>query len=592
MPWVYLHPGHCNILNIEKYWEYCYNYFRRNYIHTREGGRCRLALYETMICKKCGKPVEDDMLFCTNCGADLQQAPEVDFALNTQVSEPAKKKNKKLLAILIPVIAVVVAAAVALALFLPGLLAAKQDPQIVLHNAFNGAGAAASSEIIQYLTAYEQAAVEPYNAVSGTLELEISKTLLELLGAGSGEDMSWLNNISIGYLTAIEANKMQLDMSLSLAQTYILGMEMAYDMGNGKAWMGFPDLHDELLFVPLDPNRIDALATPPYEQMLKILVEDKETVSLLVEKGINAICSSIQAERIEEETVTIGDNEYTVKAVYCYVDNQTSLEPQKEFLTWLSDYDAFYDLLDQLDDLFSEYYGYENLYLADSTRNGIEAALDQLAEGVRIGEPVEFCVYLDDSGKVVGMSGIEGGVSAFEIIAITEGGRTFGRFAADTVGIFFDLTENNGITNGEISLKMADNMNLTLLVEDLRVDNESIGGVVTLELPKELVSNLMGNMGFAPQVELRMTMDSNGKTFEVKLELVMADMTMLTLTSTGKAMYAYFVSFPEGGVDITDPEALEAWTMGLDYEQILTNILEAGVPESVVMAMLYGVAGQ
>ena len=561
-------------------------------MYTKEGGRCRPALYETMICKKCGKPVEEDMLFCTNCGADLHQAPEVDFTLNTQVSAPAKKKNKKLLAILIPVIAVVVAAAVALALFLPGLLASKQDPQTALHNAFNGAGAAASSEIIQYLTAYEQAADVPYSAVSGTLELEISKTLLELLSAGSGEDMSWLNNISIGYLTAIEANKMQLDMSISLAQTYILGMEMAYDMENGKAWMGFPDLHDELLFVPLDPNRIDVLATPPYEQMLKILVEDKETVSLLVEKGINAICSSIQAERIEEKTVTIGDNEYTVKVVYCYVDNKTSSEPQKEFLTWLSDYDAFYDLLDQLDDLLSEYYGYENLYLADSTRNGIEAALDQLAEGLRTGEPVEFCVYLNDSGKVVGMSGIEGGVSAFEIIAITEGGRTFGRFAADTVGIFFDLTENNSITNGEITLKMADNMNLTLLVEDLRVDNESISGVVTLELPKELVSNLMGNMGFAPEVELRLIMDGNATEAKMKLELVVADMTMLTLTSTGKTMSDYSVSLPEGGVDTTDPEALEAWTMGLDYEQILTNILEAGVPESVVMAMLYGVVGQ
>lgn len=561
-------------------------------MYTKEGGRCRPALYETMICKKCGKPVEEDMLFCTNCGADLQQAPEVDFTLNTQVSAPAKKKNKKLLAILIPVIAVVVAAAVALALFLPGLLASKQDPQTVLHNAFNGAGAAASSEIIQYLTAYEQAAVEPYNAVSGTLELEISKTLLELLGTGSGEDMSWLNNISIGYLTAIEANKMQLDMSISLAQTYILGMEMAYDMENGKAWMGFPDLHDELLFVPLDPNRIDVLATPPYEQMLKILVEDKETVSLLVEKGINAICSSIQAERIEEETVTIGDNEYTVKAVYCYVDNKTSSEPQKEFLTWLSDYDAFYDLLDQLDDLFSEYYGYENLYLADSTRNGIEAALDQLAEGLRTGEPVEFCVYLNDSGKVVGMSGIEGGVSAFEIIAITEGGRTIGRFAADTVGIFFDLTENNGITNGEITIMDAEELSITFRLEDLIVKQGAYNGTVAMVIPREFVAAMSGSTGFAPEIELRLIMDGNATEAKMKLELVMADMTMLTLTSTGKTMSDYSVSLPEGGVDTTDPEALEAWTMGLDYEQILTNILEAGVPESVVMAMLYGVAGQ
>ena len=532
------------------------------------------------------------MLFCTNCGADLQQAPEVDFALNAQVSEPAKKKNKKLLAILIPVVALVVAAAVALALFLPGLLAAKEDPKTVLHNAFNGVGAAASSGIVQYLTAYEQAAVVPTNAVSGTLELEISKTLLELLGTGTGEDMSWLNNISIGYLTAIEANKMQLDMSLSLAQTYILGMEMSYDLENGKAWMGLPDLHDELLFVPLDPNEIDVQAAPPYAQMLNILVEEKETVSLLVEKGLNAICSAIQAESVEDKTVAVGDNEYTVKAVCCYVDNQTSLEPQKEFLAWLSDYDAFYDLLDQLEDLFREYYGYENLHLVDSTRDGIEAALDQLAEGAGTGEPVEFCIYLDDSGNFVGMSGIEGGVSTVEIIAITEGGRTFGRFAADTVGIFFDLTEDNGVTNGEITIMDAEELSITFRLEDLIVKQGAYNGTVAMVIPREFVVAMSGSTGFAPEIELRLIMDGNATEAKMKLELVVADMTMLTLTSTGKTMSDYSVSLPEGGVDVNDTEALEAWVMGLDYEQIIANILEAGVPESVVMAMLYGVAGQ
>jgi hypothetical protein len=37
---------------------------------------------------------------------------------------------------------------------------------------------------------------------------------------------------------------------------------------------------------------------------------------------------------------------------------------------------------------------------------------------------------------------------------------------------------------------------------------------------------------------------------------------------------------------------VEQWLLELDYEQLVTNALEAGVPESVLMAMLYGVAGQ
>ncbi len=559
-----------------------------------------MALFESMFCRMCGKQLDDDVKFCPNCGTDLSDAPveettapAVDFTLNTQAVQPAKKKSKKLWAILIPVIAVVVAAAVALAMFLPGLLAAKADPQTMLDNAFDRAESSMASAISQYFSAYEQVNVTTDTAMTGSVGIALSQVLLELLGVGSGEDMTWLGQIRMDYLTAIEDNKMQVDVGLYLSETYIVGMEVSYDLESGKMWVGLPDLQDEPLFAQLENEDYNMHAVvPPYAQLLALLAEEKETVSLVMEKGWDALFSSLKAERVEEKTVTVGDDDYTVKAVYCYMDNQTSLEPEREFLTWLSEYDAFFDLLDRFEVLISGYSGVSMTGSAEAVKDAIDTAIDQLEEREYPGTRIDFCVYLNAAGEFVGISGLRDGVSVLEMITITEGSRTVGRFGDASVGILFDLSEENGATSGEITIKTIDDQNLSFRIEDLRMDQDNYSGTIEMNIPKELISGLTGGMGFAPEAALRLSMEGDAKAAEMKLELVVADMTMLTLTSAAETLKDYTVNLPEGGVDADDPDASEQWVLGLDYEQIITNILEAGVPESVVMAMIYGVVGQ
>lgn len=531
------------------------------------------------------------MLFCTNCGADLQQAPEVDFALNTQVSEPAKKKNKKLLAILIPVIAVVVVAAVALALFLPGLLAANNDPQTMLNRAAAGFGSRVGAMISENLSSYERTQTMREGAASGSVGIELSQTLLELAGMGMGEDINWLSQIRIDCLTAVDGTKMQLDAGLYLGETYITGIEFYYDMESGAVWIGLPDLHDALLYEKIEPVDMQAV-TPPYEQIIGVLAEDKETVSQIVEKFFIAYYDMIVAERAEDVTLTIDENDYTVTAIYGYSDSETLYRSGYDFLAWLYEYDEFYALLDRLDTTLANYLYAKDSGLSDSVRQSLADALEEMESEAESEFRIDHCIYLDRHGNFIGYALMEDGISTVDVIFVADGDKTVGRIGTAPASILFDFTENNGVTSGQITGKTFDGQSAILRFENLCLNKDNYSGTICMDIPKGLIRQLTGELGFAPDAELRLTMDGSTKETEIKLELVVADMTMLTLTSTGKTMSDYSVSLPEGGVDVNDTEALEAWVMGLDYEQIIANILEAGVPESVVMAMLYGVAGQ
>ena len=248
--------------------------------------------------------------------------------------------------------------------------------------------------------------------------------------------------------------------------------------------------------------------------------------------------------------------------------------------------------MDRLDTTLANYLYANGSGLSDSARQSLADALEAMESEAQSEFRIDHCIYLDKDGNFIGYALMEDGISTVDVIFVADGDKTVGRIGTAPASILFDFTESNGVTSGQITGKTFDGQSATFRFENLCLSKDNYSGTICMDIPKGLIRQLTGELGFAPDAELRLTMDGNEKEAEIKLELVVADMTMLTLTSTGKAMSDYSVSLPEGGVDTTDPEALEAWIMGLDYEQILTNILEAGVPESVVMAMLYGVVGQ
>lgn len=551
-----------------------------------------MVLFEVMFCRMCGKQIDDDAKFCPECGASQAETPVVDFTLNTSSSQPVKKNNKKLLAVLIPVIAVILVAAIACAAILPGLFAAKYDPKTVLANAVSGFGSRVGALVADYLVAYEEMPAVTQMAAKGTMEVELSQTLLDILSV-SGEDYSWLSKIRMDYVSATEDDNAQVDASIFLSDQYIFGMELSYDQENGKMWIGLPDLQDELLLMHADTGLGETqTVVVPYQQLVALLAEERETIAEVIEKFIDARLSYLTAERIEETTVTVGQTDYTVNAVYCYAGAQLVKEKGEEFLVWLRDNDDFCRFVDRLDECISQSAGTEKLGLVDAMLEGIQVADDLLEENYDPEDRTDYCVYLNSAGQAIGACMTKDGADTLDFIVITEGNKTVGRVATAEFGVLFELTEKSGAISGKITIKTYDDETLTIGLRDLRIGQDIYGGTISMVLPRELVAEFTGNDSFAPKVELKVTMDGNREEAKFAFEILAADMPMATLSVDAELLDSYTIVFPEGGVDASDPEAAELWALNLDYTQLVDNLLKAGVPESVLMAMLYGVVGQ
>ena len=69
------------------------------------------------------------------------------------------------------------------------------------------------------------------------------------------------------------------------------------------------------------------------------------------------------------------------------------------------------------------------------------------------------------------------------------------------------------------------------------------------------------------------------------MDLLVADISMVTITLSGQMLEDYEIYLPESGVDITDTEAVTQWANEMNYDQVIANILAAGVPEELVISI-------
>lgn len=557
-----------------------------------------------MFCRMCGKVIEDDAKICAHCGADLADEPEaapnepeVDFTLNTQPVAQPKKKSKKGIAVLLAVVAVVVAAAVALAVFLPGLLSGKSGTQETFNRTMGAASAQLTDSLDTLLSSYGKVqGTELKNmAYSGQLKLELSSTLMEILNMAAGEDLQWLSELSFDMLVVQREDLMMMDLGLSLGEQYILGMELYNDLANMRMWLGLPELNEVFLYQDLGGlgTSVDELKllVPPYEQLFAILAEEKETTIKLAEKLIDTLMGCIETQDSQQQTMTVGSITKEVTVVHGYSNNKTCYEKTWELAQWLSEHDEFFDLLDQFDEMLHEYASSIDADLSNQIRDELTQMLEAGAPEDE-GATLDHYFYMDADGSLLGYKAMRDGRLLCDLLCLTDGDAFVFQLVTEENRITADIVTKNGVSNGSIKVEDADGQAITFQIENVRIQDEVINGTVTIEVPQEAIREAFGNSGFAPATKLRITMNGDQNLTEVKLEVLMADMPMLTLTASGQMLEEYEIYPPETGVDMTDPYAANEWISTMNYDQVLSNILAAGVPEELINEMISAMAGQ
>ncbi len=114
------------------------------------------------------------------------------------------------------------------------------------------------------------------------------------------------------------------------------------------------------------------------------------------------------------------------------------------------------------------------------------------------------------------------------------------------------------------------------LIYDVLLPNSTCGAVAIPVSAQVMPGGIAG--------ELLVTWDGNNG----RAELVVDNTSLATFAYTGEEIQPYPITAPDGGVDMGDTEAVMQWLYGLDYVQLLSDVMQAGAPEGLVAALLYG----
>ena len=535
----------------------------------------------------CGKVIEDDAKICPHCGAELTgelqaaAGSEADFTLNTQPAEPPRKKGRKGLVILI---AVVAAVAVALTAILPGLLSRPLTPQQIFMRSMENTTAEFTQALGQLFSAYKLDTKPKEIAFSGGLKLELSDTVLDILNANAVMDMQWLQEISMDMLMVQQEEQMQMELGLNLAEQYILGVEYYYDLANMVMWLGVPELSDVFLYEDvMYAGAAVTMTEPPYGELFAILAEEKETVINLIEKTVATVASSVQVQDMQQQTMTAGSITQDLTVIRGYSNDLTSYQSVRELAQWLYEYDEFYDMIDRMSDLVESYEGELGVDLSQEIRDALAESLEADAPETE-GTIVEYDIYLDADGKLMGMKIVQDGQLLYDMLLLTESDALAAIFVTEQYRLTVDLTADNGALSGSVKLEVVDGQSLTYELENLRIVGQAITGAVSVTVPEEVIEDIVGVSGIST-TKIRIAMNIGSSHSEIKMDLLVADISMVTITLTGQMLEDYEIYLPESGVDITDTEAVTQWANEMSYDQVIANILAAGVPEELVIAI-------
>ncbi|MBR2013001.1 MAG: zinc ribbon domain-containing protein [Clostridia bacterium] len=607
-----------------------------------------------MFCKFCGKEILEGSSFCTGCGKSVENTPveeqattmlnendeavaeapaeevladeapaeevaakaeapaeeapaeenqaenatEQSYFAEPQFDAPAKKPNKKLIAIISAIAAILLIGAAGVitcfgaveGFFIKTFGSDTDYFMYVESKAFDSATDKISEG---YGTALDN--FKDSGAAEMSLKLNVGEKAISLLEdaldsySDSDMDLAWLDTVTLDMNANIKDDIEKIAAALNINEKTLVDLDFIMDMDKGEAFIALLSLSDKYLKaeIPTEEDYVEVMDVYSDPELKKLLPSEKELDKML-DKYIKIVLENLVDVEKSSDILSISDMEQKLTALEVEIHQEDAvnaisavLEAAKDdtqikkYIEDIAEYLANKDIIDDADEAYDDFC------------DAIDDIIDEIEdEELDDDAAITWIDYVNADHEIVGRK-IEVDDEEILYYATVRDGKKFA-FELESSGIEIegDGTEKGDIVNGEYSVKGYDEDICDVIVSDFKTNDDYLNGNFRIEPSSELLTSLgldnevVSALSIAsPKLELNFDNDKNSGTID--FNLMSGDEIFVGFTFSAKETKAKTVEVPNSK-DVYDEDEIEEWAEGIDTDALLEKLEDVGISSDLI----------
>lgn len=558
-----------------------------------------------MYCEKCGKPIEEGRTYCAECAmTSISEEPTSTAPAGIELNWEGDVENKKssgkgkIIAIVVAVIAVLGVLVALLWKPIAGLLgfgkqfeSAQEQFAYVEGKTGQNLADGIAAGYGDMIAAYDSG----LTAAQTQITLHVNEMLMDSLSEYAEMDLSWLNDVVLTLETNGDMQLMQYILTVGLGETNVMSADFVYDLQEYMMWMGLPELSATYLeidmseFVSISGEGMITFNASTMREMLDVLPSEQVLRSLL-NRYINIAVSNVHGVTGKTNNITINGVSQQCTILEAKIDQETL---NNIAIAVLKEAKEDEELLGVLCDILEYAEPGSGDIMALEWAMGIDAAIAQIEESSKDEDSSEVLLtlidYVDSNNNIIGR-----GITSPEMdgsvyyLKLTEGNKfAYELNLLDEIVLSGNGTNNNNLINGEFVLE-ASGMEC-FVCELINFDGNKLkknecSGTLRARLSDDMMEMAMG-AALNVDVFLDINLDISNSHSAIDLKLLISDQEIASIAIESQQKEATSVQVPSNPISVYDETALENWVKNWNFDEILNNIADAGLPSEYVYAI-------
>lgn len=442
--------------------------------------------------------------------------------------------------------------------------------------------------------------------VGGNLEVSVQvgdyiiDMLEESYASSMGENMSFsfLSKIGLNMDYGISGDMMKGDLALMLSNKKIATVSMIMNLADSIAWLAIPELNDSYIEIDMGDMGMgdigmgevgmgSASVVGMAGQLAEIVevLPSEDLLNTLITRYLEVALKEL--DNVKRETVTLesDDLKQDCTAMTLKVYATDAMNAVKAVLTTAKDDEDLKTALEGVSELTGE-----DLYpqLSEMIDYYLESLNEVSEEDIDTETYVELITYINSDHEIIGAAFTMTDVMEDDVhfYTVTEG-NTFA-FEAVIEPAEFEITGSGTNKSGTIDAEYTVNFQgmdyVVLEVEDWKVSGDTVNGTLRIEPTADVLDMMMGDISGLPfaDIALEIKLDQvDADSGAIELNLLGNDALVVGLVMELKASSAGSIKEPSNSISVTDQEALMDWVEDMDFNKIISNLRNAGVPSDL-----------